>query len=323
MTSRKMLDAARGDDRHIDRLTVDPLVDQHGRTHQGGADQQQQAEGRELIGARALHRVGDAQHGRVQGGGPPQHGANHPAHIDDVAGLVAAGQRHDRVREVGSQEGDERADQQPQRHRLGTGLEHQPHQHAEQRDVEQRVGQRHRDLAEGLGCVGDDRRHHEDPAQHADAHRHDQGVEQAGPITPGDAALRQPQHGQRDHAHAHPGRRRPPRSGRARCHTPDPAAPRSSRRPSSVPGRLPAPATAEGLGADAGGSRRRAHRQHAGGLVDEVLRVLRQQEVAQATSAPTISVVRAPWSRARQRRIGAVTCVASPTLDLPRAKAPA
>ena len=167
------------------------------------------------------------------------------------------------------------------------GCEHQPHQHAEQHDVEQRVGQRHRDLAEGLGCVGDDRRHHEDPAEHADAHRHDQGVEQAGPIAPGDAALRQPQHGQRDHAHAaqvedirharerldavHPVQQHPgPVAGRRQRQADCQHHPRAG-----VLGPMQPDPREDG---DDG--------QHGGHLVDEVLRVLGQQEIAQAQGDP-------------------------------------
>jgi hypothetical protein len=119
-----------------------------------------------------------------------------------VAGGIAVGQGQDGVRVVGGQEEDEGADDQPQRSRLRAGHQDEAHQHAQQQDVEGGVGERHGDLAEGLRFVGDDRRHQEDPAQHGDPHRHDQGVEQAGPITPGDPSARQPQHGHYHHAHA-------------------------------------------------------------------------------------------------------------------------
>ena len=148
----------------------------------------------------------------------------------------------------------------------------------------------------------DDRRHHEDPAQHADAHRHDQGVEQAGPIASGDAALGQPQHRQRDHAHAaqvedvsHARERLDAETRSSRTQVQSPAV--VSTRPAAKASQGRASA---GRWIDAG--QISDHRRHRGHLVGELLRVLGHQEVARARAIP----VRRNQSQACARTPGAL-----------------
>ena len=194
-------DGHRGDDRHVDLVAGHPFDDEHRRCHQGGDRQQHEPPGRQPdLGH--LDRLRDAGHGRIECGGSPQHGTDEPAGVDDVPGHVRPVERHDRVREVRGQVRRQRTDDQPQRQLAMPGSQHDANEDAEQQDVEHRVGQCDRDLADGRVRIVDDRRHQERPAHQADPDRDDQRVEHAGPVPIRDSAADHPHH--RGHGQGHP-----------------------------------------------------------------------------------------------------------------------
>lgn len=89
-------DAAGGDHRDVDRLAAHPLDDEHRGCHQRGAGEEDEAPDREADIAR-LDRVGDVAHRRVEGCRAPEGGAEQPASVDQLPGLVGAAQRQEGV----------------------------------------------------------------------------------------------------------------------------------------------------------------------------------------------------------------------------------
>ena len=101
-----------------------------------------------------LHRVGDVGHGGMECGGAPQHRRDQPAQLDDVAGLVATGNGHDRVRDVRQQQRDQCQQDEVEGDTATTGDEDEANEHGEQEDVDDGVGERGHDLGDRGERIG-------------------------------------------------------------------------------------------------------------------------------------------------------------------------
>jgi hypothetical protein len=194
-------DASQRDDRNVDRVVQQPLDDQHCRRHQRRCGQHGQADAGQVHLVRRC-RLGDQSHRRMDRRSRREDRGGQPAEVDDVAHLVAVGERHDGKREVGGEQRDERPEQQAQRGSAPPRRQEEPHQGCQQQHVQNRIGQRHADLEERRVRIGHPRLHDEGPGEQAGADRDDGRIGQAGSIATGDAPAQQADHAERQEDHA-------------------------------------------------------------------------------------------------------------------------
>ena len=193
--------AAPGDGRDVDRPAGGTLKDEHRRRHERCRRQERQAPARE---ARLpdLDRLRHATHGRVQRRGAPQDRGHQPPGFDDVPGLVRSLEDHDRVREVGHEQGQQREHEQVERRDTTTRDQEDAHEDAQQEDVKCGIGQRGRDLGDRGERVGDQRLHEEGPADQRDADGDDERVDDPSPVPARDPPADEVQDRERDEGQA-------------------------------------------------------------------------------------------------------------------------
>ena len=136
--------------------------------------------------------LGQRSHRGVQGGGAPQQVEELPSEVQPAPRpVVRAGDQDVGVLRVGQQQRHHAADQQVEGGRSVASADGEADDHPAQQQVAQRIGDRRRLLQQVQLGIGRVRRHQEDPRQHTDADRDDEGVDQRGAVAAGVPAAHQ------------------------------------------------------------------------------------------------------------------------------------
>jgi hypothetical protein len=173
------------DQGHVRRPAAGRLHRQHRRRRQRGTGEQRQPAG--PGSGPAGGGLGQPPHRRVQGGGAPQQVDQQPAAVQRAAGVVRAPELERHVDAVAGEGDEQRGDHQAERRCPAAAAGRQPGGHRRDGQVGDRVGGGGHLAGHRQVGVADERGDQEGPRHQGGPHRHDQRVDQPGPVAAGAA----------------------------------------------------------------------------------------------------------------------------------------